>query len=179
MKISISGMIGSGKSTVSKLLAKRLNYEYYSVGKFMREISIKKGLHLSELSKDAEKGKELDEELDNMQKNLNKEKQNFVMDSRLGFYFIPHSFKIFLKVDLDEACKRIFNESRDEEEYDSLEECKQHIKRRTYSEKIRYKQYYDIDFPDESKFDLIIDTSDISAKEVVDKIMESVKRMDG
>lgn len=174
-KISVSGIVGSGKSSVAKKLAEKLGYDYHSVGKMMREIAIKKGLHLSEIGKIAEKGRELDEELDNMQKNLDKEKENYVMDSRLGFHFMPHSYKIFLTVDIDVAAKRIYNANRGEERYLDVEECKRHLLRRIESEKLRYKQYYDIDFPDEGKFDLVIDTTNMIAEEVVEKIIKAIK----
>jgi cytidylate kinase len=119
----------------------------------------------------------MDKELDETQRKLGENDEDLVMDSRLGFYFIPNSYKIFLKVDLNEGAKRIFNDIRDEERYSDLEECKKHLQRRIESEKIRYKQYYDINFPDESKFDLIINTNDISAKEVVDKIVGVVEKI--
>ena len=42
--ITISGMLGSGKSTVAKLLAQKLGYEYYSTGNAQREIAKKKAM---------------------------------------------------------------------------------------------------------------------------------------
>ena len=42
MKITISGPIGSGKSTVSKILAAKLGYKHYSIGGFMRDIAKKR-----------------------------------------------------------------------------------------------------------------------------------------
>lgn len=35
-RISISGLAGSGKSTVGKLLSEKLNYEFVSVGNYSR-----------------------------------------------------------------------------------------------------------------------------------------------
>lgn len=173
MKITVSGIIGSGKTTISKMLVKELNYQSYSVGGFMRDIAKKRGLHLSELSKIAEKDKKIDIELDESQKKLNF-KDNFVIDSRLGFHFIRDSFNIFLKVDINEAVKRVFKDNRGEEDYKDVQECETHLKRRIESEKIRYKQCYDIDFPDENKFDLIIDTTSKTPEEIVKEILEKI-----
>ena len=106
MKITISGKVGSGKSTVAKLLAKKLSLEYYSIGTIMREMASERGLSINEFSKKAENDKSIDIELDTRQKEIGK-KEKFIMDSRLGFYFIPDSFKIFLDVDIKEAAKRI------------------------------------------------------------------------
>lgn len=176
LKISVSGIVGSGKSTVSRMLAERLGYDYHSIGEFMREIARKKGLHLSDLSKVAEQSKEIDIELDDMQRKLDNENENFVMDSRLGFHFIPHSYKIFLTVDINGAAKRIYHAKREEEGYEDIEHCKSHLERRIKSEKLRYKQHYNIDFPDYDEFDLIIDTTNKTQGEVVEKIIESLKK---
>ncbi|MFA7707581.1 MAG: cytidylate kinase family protein [Candidatus Pacearchaeota archaeon] len=178
MKISVSGIIGSGKSSVAKILAEKLKYNYYSVGGFMREIALKRGISIHELSKLAEKTIELDEELDNMQKNLNN-KDNLVMDSRLGFYFLPSSYKIFLIVSLDEAARRILDAKRGDEPYSNLEECEEYIKTRANSEKIRYKQYYNIDFPNLSDFDLVIDTTNKPIEEVIEEILRKVEERKG
>jgi CMP/dCMP kinase len=174
MKISVSGIVGSGKSTIAKLLAEKLGYDYYSVGGFMREIAEKRNMQLSRLSAIAEKNREIDDELDDMQKRLI-HKNNLVMDSRLGFYFLPDSYKIFLTVSIDKAAQRIFNASRGVEKYNSLEECKGYLKKRINSEKIRYKKYYNIDFPNLKEFDLIIDTTNKTPEEVLDEIFEKMK----
>lgn len=177
MRITISGIVGSGKTTITKMLCKELNYQFYSVGGFMREIAKKRKLHLSELSKIAEKDREIDIDLDERQKKLNF-KDNFVIDSRLGFYFIKDSFDIFLKVDICEAVKRICKANRGQEDYKDEKECEVHLKRRIESEKIRYKQYYGIDYPDESKFDLVIDTTNKTIKEVIGEIFKKIESRD-
>jgi len=176
MKITVSGIVGSGKSTVSKLLAKRLGFEYFSVGALMRQMAVDKKVHLKELTEQAKFDERvIDKELDDSQIKIGKTRNNFVMDSRLGFYFIPDSFKVFLKVDLNEGAKRVFSDSRREESYSSVEETKSYLVKRISDEKQRYKQYYRIDFPNGCKFDLEIDTTKISPKEVVEKIVNGLK----
>jgi len=177
MKITISGIVGSGKTTISKVLAKKLGLKNYSVGKLMRDMAIERGKSLQEFTEDAKSDKEIDFELDKRQKALGSDdssSEEFVMDSRLGFYFIPNSFKVFLKVDLSEAAKRICGAGRSEEKYSSVDECLEYLKKRIAAEKIRYKQCYDIDFPCEEKFDLIIDTTNKSIAEIVKIILESI-----
>ena len=44
MKITLSGMVGSGKSTNAKLFAKELGYKHYSVGDLMREMAKERGI---------------------------------------------------------------------------------------------------------------------------------------
>ena len=100
MIITISGKPGSGKSTVAELIAKRLSLKHYSIGNFMREIAKEKGISLLELGKIAEKERWVDDELDKRQIELGGREDGFVIDSRLGFHFIPKSVKIFLDVNL-------------------------------------------------------------------------------
>lgn len=175
MKITISGNLGSGKSTIAKLLAKKYGLKHYSAGDFMRKMASDKGLTLLELSKIADKNPSIDIAIDNMTKSL-KSEDDFVMDSRIAFHFIPESIKIFLKVSVDEAAKRIFKEKRKDEKYNvSLKKTKQNIITRTESEKRRYKNYYGIDYTDEKHYDLVIDTSDKSPEEVLKIIVEYIK----
>ena len=88
MIITISGKAGSGKSTVAKQLAKKLNLKHYSIGDIMRQIAKERNLSLNELSKLAEKDKSIDTELDKKQLEL-RNKKDFIIDGRLTAYFIP------------------------------------------------------------------------------------------
>ena len=42
--ITISGVIGSGKSTVAKMLAQKLKWQYYSTGMAQRKIAEEMGI---------------------------------------------------------------------------------------------------------------------------------------
>jgi CMP/dCMP kinase len=174
MRITISGTAGSGKSTLARILAKKLKYDHYSIGDLMREIAKDRDISINSLSKIAEKDQSIDLELDKKQKELATQ-DNFIIDSRLGFHFIPNSFKILLTVDLNEAARRIFNDNRHTESYDSIEKCKKEITRRIESEKKRYKKYYNIDYPKKIKFDLEIDTTSKSPGEIADIIIAKLE----
>lgn len=174
MKITISGIVGSGKTTISKMIAQELDCDCFSVGGIMREMAVERGLSLQEFTEVAKRDKEIDFELDRRQRALNNGGDKFVMDSRLGFYFIPDSLKVFLKVDLMEAARRIFGAGREEENYSGVEECLEYLEKRIAAETIRYKQCYDIDFPCEDKFDLIIDTTGRNPAEIVEEILSSI-----
>lgn len=176
MIITISGIAGSGKSTAAKSLAKKLGYKHYSIGDFMRELAKEKGMTLLELSREAEKNNVVDKELDNKQIELGKTEDNFVIDSRLGFHFIPNSIKVFLEVDLNEAAKRIFSEKRKHEQYKDINESVEKIKTRINSEDKRYKEYYNINYQDRKNYDIIINTTKTTPEEVVEMIIKNLKR---
>lgn len=172
MIITISGKPGSGKSTVAKAVAKKLNLKYYCIGDFQREIAGKKGISLSELGRLEEKDKSIDLEIDRMQEDLGKKKEDMIVDSRIGFHFIPNSIKIFLDVDLDIGAKRIFSQKRKDEKYSTIEKTKKEIEGRIGSERKRYKKYYGIDHYNMKNYDLVIDTTGKTMDEVAGEIVK-------
>ena len=169
--ISLTGDLGSGKSTVSNLLIKQLNYDYIYTGKIQREIADKYNMTTLELNKYAETHPEIDEEIDSTFKSL-KNSSNLIVDSRLAWFFIPNSFKVFLKTDLMVSVKRISNDKqRRNEKYASDEEAANHIMARKASENKRYMELYGADCSDLSNFDLVVDTSFITPEQVAEIIL--------
>ena len=170
--ISITGDLGSGKSTVSDILCKRLNYEYIYTGKIYREIANKYNMTPLELNQYSETHPNIDEEIDSTFKSLN-EATNLIVDSRLAWFFIPISFKVFLKTNLIISVNRISNDSqRNDERYSSNEEAANKIIARKLSENKRYMEFYGANCSDLSNFNLIIDTSFITPERVADIIIE-------
>ena len=183
MIITISGVPGSGKSTVAKLVAKKVGFKHYSAGDFMREIAAKRNLSLLEISKVAEKDRGIDKELDERTVKLGKEEDDFVMDSRLAYHFIPNAFKVFLYVDAKAAAKRIFGDIRKkkegrkvEKESTTLAATLSAIRKRRRSEELRYKKYYNIDLFNKKQYDLVVDTTKATPEEVAAKIVDAVKK---
>ena len=175
MIVAISGKAGSGKSTVAKMLAKKLKLNHYSIGDLMREMAKEKKISLLELSKLAENDKSIDKELDKKQIELGK-KGNFVIDSRLAAFFIPQAdFKVFLDCDDTVRAERIMKDNREIEKSKNSKEMMKEIKKREESERKRYKEYYGVDCYDKRLYDLVIDTSRLSVDEVVDEIMKKQK----
>ena len=171
MKITISGKPGTGKSTVARELALRLKIKHYSAGDFMRQMAEEKKISLLELSVIAEKDRSIDEELDQWQIGLNQE-DDFVIDSRLGFHFIPGSVKIFLDGNDMTRARRILKDKIRNEANVTIEQTMANMKKRENSEQKRYKEYYDLDLDDKKHYDLVIDTTHITAEQVVEKIVE-------
>ena len=165
-QIVISGMPGSGKTTIAKYLARKFGLRHYSVGDFMRAIARKERKTLLELSKESEKSFRVDRKLDSMTRAL-RNKDRFVIDSRIGWHFLPKSIKLFVKVDLKEASRRIFNEKRGiERENLSYSQTFRNIRRRMKSERRRYRKYYSIDVEDLSNYDIVIDTTGMSIEKM-------------
>ena len=99
MQITVTGYPGSGNSTVAKLLAEKLGYKHYSAGDFRRQLAKDRGMTLHELNKIGETESWTDIEADKISEKIGQEENNFVMDAKIGFHFIPQSIKVFLKAD--------------------------------------------------------------------------------
>ena len=177
MIITISGKAGSGKSTVARELARQLKLKHYSIGDLMRQMAKERNISLLELGKAAENDKSIDKELDERQIKLGKEEDNFVIDGRLTAHFIPHAnVKVFLECEDSVRAERILkDEGRDEKSKD-IDEAISKIKERESSERKRYRQYYGIDYYDEEMYNLVIDTTKLSVKEVAGRIRENIKK---
>lgn len=176
MIITISGQAGSGKSSVAELLAKRLGFKHYSMGDLRRKAAYERGMTLAEFNKLGEKDDFTDRMVDELQENLGKKEDNFVVDGRTSFHFIPHSIKIYLHADLEARAKWVFRDERKEEKFNNLEECEGALVVRERSDNKRYKKYYGIDTTDRKNYDYWIDTTDLTVKQIVDRILGLIKK---
>jgi len=173
--ITITGDLGSGKSTVSSILCERLNYDYIYTGKIQREIANRYHMTTLELNQYAETHTEIDEEIDATFKSLN-DSTDLIVDSRLAWFFIPKSFKVFLQTDLIVSVNRISGDNqRENEKYASREEAVKNIIARKESENKRYMELYGANCSDLSNFDLVINTSFITPEKVADLIVTGYK----
>jgi cytidylate kinase len=176
MIITISGLPGSGKTTVGKILAKKLGFRFYSIGDLRGRMAMERGLTIDQLNELGMKEDWTDKEVDEYQKELGKKEDGFVIESRLGFYFIPKSVKIFLEVDPGKAAERIFRDQRpDEKSKETAAEILESMKKRIQSDKTRYQKYYGIgNFMDRAHYDIVIDTTELTIKQVADKILKTL-----
>jgi len=179
MIITIQGQAGSGKSSISKLLARRLGYKHYSIGDLRRQIAKKHGLTIAQLNKIGETEDWTDKEPDKLQEELGKKQDNFVIDGRTSFFFIPHSFKIYLHAELDVRARRVFRDERKSEGYNSLKDAERELVNRERSDVHRYKKYYRLDITDMKHYDIVIDTTNLSKKQIVERILEAIKHKPG
>ena len=106
MIVTISSMPAAGKSTVARMLAKKLNVNHYSAGDFQRQIAKEKGMTITQLGELEAKDKKLDLMVDQRTKEIAKKEKNVVFDAWLAPYALPDSFKIFLTCDENVAAKR-------------------------------------------------------------------------
>ncbi|MEK7073601.1 MAG: (d)CMP kinase [Patescibacteria group bacterium] len=176
MIITVSGLPGSGKSTVAKLLANRLGYRFFSMGDLRGKAALERGLTIDEFNALPEN---TDTIVDDYQKKLGETEDNLVIDGRISWHFIPTSFKVFLNVNPQVGAARIFAGKRgenraDEPEYRDVAHVRETLASRVTSDAERYKKHYGIDFGDRAVYDLVIDTSFQTPEETAEAILAAM-----
>ena len=171
--ITMAGDIASGKGTVTSLLKEELGYEIYKNGEYVRKLAKDMNMSIVEFQEYLNQHEEIDREVEKSASIYAKEHDNLIIDARLGFYAVPHSFKVYLKVDLREAARRAYNDSlrKDTEIYNSIEDAMRYIKYRYDQENMRYLKTYNVKRDDMNNYDLVIDTTQKAPEEVANIIL--------
>ena len=176
MRFSITGHLGSGKSTICKLLNKEYDFQTVSAGSLMREMASEQGVSILDFQKSSSNLEHVDNYIDTAIVAKNKgisEDKNVIFDSRMAWHFLPETFKIFIVVSPYEAALRTYlTRTGKDETYTSVEEAMNKLIERRVVENRRYKAIYEVNCEDLGNYDVVIDTSFISPKEAVDIIMD-------
>ena len=174
--ITLSGELGSGKSTVANYLISKMPFKIVSAGLLFRQLAAKHGMSAKEFNEFIENDPKYDHYVDDTMAELGRTDEKIIFDSRMAWHFVPSSFKIYLYVDVDTATERIFNDKgRVSESYTDKETARQEIIDRRKSELLRYQNFYHCNLDDYSNYDLIVDTSHASRDEVNELIYNSFK----
>ena len=170
MIITITGLPGSGKTSVAKELAKHLHIKHYSMGDLFRKIAKKKKLPLLELTKT---GRRLSDELDEMQKHIAKTNKNAIIDSRLGAYLIKNAdARIYVYASLKTRVRRIAE--RDKKTYKA---ALRETLAREREELKHYKKEYNVDYRNKNLYNIIIETNGLAVEDTVKKIISMMNKL--
>lgn len=180
--ITISGKPGSGKSSTADKVAEMLGYTRHSSGDMVRAILRREKMTLAEYNAKALSDHNLDSKVDEYLREL-RNQEDVVIDSRLGFYWIPESFKVYLDLDIQVATVRIYKDavsnnmrSKGGELVESLDTAAKQVKARMETERKRFKELYNVDPYNREHFDLIIDTARHSPQTVALTVFDTYRR---
>ncbi len=168
--IVVSGPPGSGTSTVGKKVSEKLDLDYFSPGKYVKEEI--EG-NESESASKAWKERGMDEEeknksIDDLQKQVASQ-GDVVVEGRLSIYMLEefYDLSVWLRASLKTRAER--TAKRDGI---SVEEAKEHLKERQHNEVEAWKDIYGFNYLEQRKeADLVIDSEKFSAEEIADKIV--------
>ena len=142
------------------------------------KLAKEKGLNITSFNEYLKDHPEIDQQIEKSAAEYAKTHDNLIVDARLGWYAIPNSFKIYLKVDIDVAAKRAFeDENRKEtEKFETIEEQKADMIRRYKLENERFFKLYGVRKEDMSNYDLVVDTTNSTVQKTAKLIEEEYRK---
>ena len=169
-KITISGKICTGKTSVFRELHKKLQWPTFSSGAHFREYAKIHNLVLNDAEEQIAK---ITKKIDGVAKDMLHKPGNLLLDAWLGGILAEETtdvLKVLLTTDDSVRFKRFA-----ERENISVEEAKNEVLQRDSSwfEKVK-KIYNRSDFFDKKNYTLVINTSDISIKDVISIILKNL-----
>lgn len=177
--ITITGNIAGGKTAIVKILSKMLGMGTYSGSESFRRLAREHNMSVTEFNEYVRNYPEVDRQIDDATAEAIKDSDNIIVDARLGLYVEPESFKVYVKVNLDIASKRLVQDAKnrgEEEKYIDEQDAKKAIVLREQFEAVRYMKEYGANISNKSNYDLVIDTTHISLEEAADKIKEEYEK---
>ena len=178
MHITITGKLGSGKSTVAKKLVEQYGFEIFSTGAILRAAAAERGMDVLELNKELsaklDSDRSMDDLIDNTTIRVANERKDdkLIFDSRMAWHFVPDSFKVFVTVAPCVAAARVMKDPRPGEPCEDENALCAELVERSKVEQARFMQLYGVDYYDYNNYNLVVDSSNRTPDEVVALIWE-------
>jgi predicted cytidylate kinase len=173
MLVTISGEPGSGKTTVGRLLAKRLGLPHVYAGDLYRQEAKRRGLTLEKFNELCERDHSIDRSLDERMAARARE-GNVVLEGRLAGYLAAEgnlpALKVWLTAGDEVRARRVAErETGDWREVLRVNEV------RHSSDARRYRQIYGYDLSDTGVYDVVLSTDDRTPETLVEELVERVR----
>jgi len=170
-KITISGKICTGKSTLLKNLQKELHWPIFMTGQLFRDYVKKNLLNLEQVEEQNDK---LTKKIDYQVRDMINAPGNLIVDGWMSGIMaqdLPDVLKILLICKDEIRHKRFANREKI-----SIDEAKKRIEERQSNWLNKLKKIYKRnDFVDPKNYDLVIDTSNITSRDVLKKVLQKIK----
>lgn len=172
--ITISGLPGSGKTTVARLVAKELGLEHVYAGDIFRRQAAAAGVSLEEYTRRAEGDHSIDRALDD-QMRRRAAAGDAVLEGRLAAFMAEEvsvpALRVYLDASEDVRAARIAGREGGEAATRLRE-----IQAREASDARRYREIYGFDYHDRGRYDLVLDTDGQTPEELARRIVERARR---
>lgn len=172
-KITISGKICTGKTTLLKSLEKHLGWPTFMTGQLFREHAKKKNLQLEGAE---EQNQRITREVDERVKKMLHEPGHLIVDgwmSGLSANSLPDVMKILLECDNRTRYGRFANREKV-----TLTEAKKRVEERQGSWFEKIEKIHKIkrgEFIDPKNYTIVIDTTNLSTSKITKKVLQLLK----
>ena len=172
MRITMSGLPGSGTTTLGRMLADRYHYKYISVGEIFRSLAAERSLSLAAFGALCESDPAVDRLLDKQQRDLVLDSDDIIAEARLSGWMIPEAdLKIWLFAPISCRAARVY----DRDGCLDAQTAEDEMLAREASEATRYLQYYGIDISSLDLYDLVLNSERFSPEQLADIVDVAVQ----
>ena len=169
MLLSISGLPGSGTSSVSRQVAAALGIEHLDGGSAFRALAAERGMDVASFGALAEADDAIDRELD-ARLAQRARAGDVLLESRLAGWILTNEglegLRVWIACDPQERARRVAGRDGGSQRVAVAANA-----RREASEAARYRAYYGIDIADLGVYDLVLDSTTTPVEELVDVIV--------
>jgi cytidylate kinase len=171
--ITISGLPGSGKTTVARLVAAALDLEHVYAGDIFRKQAEAARLSLEEYARRAETDHSIDRALDEQMRRRAKQ-GDAVLEGRLAAFVVDEAglpaLRVFLSAPEAVRAARITHR-----EGGAAPARRREMQTREASDARRYREIYGVDYQDPARYDLVLETDGRSPEELARVIVDRVR----
>ena len=155
MRITVSGLPGSGTTSLSQYLTERHGFSMISAGEVFRQLAKEHNMDLARFGELARQDASYDKMIDARQKEIAEQRDDIIVEGRLSGWMVPGAnLKIWLFAPIGCRIKRIVSRDQiaDEKTAEKItierEQC----------EAGRYHSYYNIDINDLSIYHIVLNS---------------------
>jgi cytidylate kinase len=171
--VTLSGLPGSGTSTVAQMVAAALGLDHLDGGTVFRSVAAERGLSLSAFASLAETDDTIDRALDDRLTDRARQGE-VLLESRLAGWLVTRAeldaFRVWIHCDEQERARRVADRENREPAV-----ALAHNRAREHSERVRYLGYYGIDLTDLSVYDLVLDSTATAPAPLVSAITTALE----
>ena len=167
--VTVSGLPGSGTSTLCSELRIRLEWEHLNTGDVFRQLAEQRGISLAEFGRQAETNAAIDTELDERVIRVARMANGIILEGRVaGWMAMRHdlpAYRVWVAAPQEVRAERVA-----EREGKVLEVATEEMIVREGSEASRYEALYKIDIADVSIYHLVIDSGSHDPMDCADQV---------
>ncbi len=174
MIITLSGLPGSGTSTVAGILSNCTGFEVVSAGDIFRMMAEESGLTLEEFGELASSDPDIDQRIDRHQKEIASDAmvagRDVIIEGRLSAWMAEPDLAVLITAPLDVRAERVVRR-----EGILVSDATRQIREREACEAGRYSAYYGIDVNDQGVYDLVINSRKWDQRGVAEIILKAIE----